>query len=70
MDIGMFEIGDRVRIRTDSRYYESNNNSNPINVIGTIIEICTRFSVRWDNTRINTYREHDLVLVEETILWD
>ena len=64
------KVGDRVKIAKTSDYYSLGTNNNPINVIGTIVEARTRFSVRWGNTWVNTYLEHDLVLVEETILWD
>lgn len=58
----MFKVGDKVRIRKDSKYYTDNGPRNPIGISGYI----SRFfgdgwiNVEWDNGKYNNYREKDL----------
>lgn len=69
----MFNIGDAVTMSlTGTRWCTiengdfSPNGSNPFGVGGTVIQVrdslpSLRFMVEWDNGRINSYSEKDLV---------
>ena len=60
-----FKIGDTVRIRKDSEYYENDEQSNPRDISGVIVQyyglgIHLPIRVKWANDKINSYREEDL----------
>jgi len=63
----MFNIGDRVVIRTDSQYYSTTDVTNPADVEGTIDHCDIRddysdIGVLWDNGHHNGYQIGDLKL--------
>jgi hypothetical protein len=66
-----FNVGDRVRISKDSKYY-GKSDRNPADVIGTIEQVGEItgpfvYRVLWDTAVYNSYREGDLVsAVEDT----
>jgi len=57
-----FNIGDRVRIVPESRFYRGGpTESNPKDVTGTVYKLENEWiSVKWDNDRKNGYEVHDL----------
>ena len=61
----VFNVGDRVRIKLTSRYY-NNTSSNPKDVVGTIIDdnhsSDMKYRVSWDNHSGNSYDYEDLEL--------
>lgn len=61
-----FNIGDRVRIIKNSRYYGEDTN-NPKDVSGTVIDnnqsTSMRYRVEWDNNSSNSYHPYDLEYV-------
>lgn len=60
-----FKIGDKVKIRKESRWYSEKDTANPINEIGVINDIFgTNISVTWKRLD-NSYTEKDLELVED-----
>lgn len=75
----MFNIGDVVTMSlTGTRWCTiengdfSPNGSNPFGVEGTVIQVrdnlsYLRFRVEWDNGRINSYSEKDLVHLKSTL---
>lgn len=64
----VFKIGDRVRIKFDTRYYNNTSSNNPNNVTGTVIETDQssglKYRVAWDNNTKNSYDYKDLELYE------
>ena len=63
-----FKVGDKVKIREDSKYYLGTEN-NPKGTTGTVIEFregCEHpIQVEWDDMWENCYRDFDLELVNE-----
>jgi hypothetical protein len=61
-----FKVGDRVRIRTDSRFHGLHQTCNPTNeVIGVIVDLSRHgmdYCVDWPNGS-NWYNEKDLDMV-------
>jgi hypothetical protein len=66
-----FKVGDRVRIRKESRYYGINR-ANPKDTVGVITqdrrwdpstEYMMHFRVKWENDTSNAYNVEDLELV-------
>jgi len=60
-----FKVGDKVMISDDSMWYSENDEFNPINVEGKIIEIKNEdlgIIVEWSNEKTNSYNERDLLL--------
>ena len=75
MDIE-FEIGDEVRIRTDSVYYVNDSISNPKDKTGRVTGISTTtysdphlITVKWDELGNNVYRSYDLEHAYMGVLW-
>lgn len=64
------KIGDRVKIRKDSKYY-GRDYSNPMDVIGEVCYInpdsSYSITVDWSNEHSNVYRESDLELTEQIL---
>lgn len=64
-----FKVGDRVRIRPDTRFYMEGDKSNPIHEVGTIDFVGEpelnelNISVKWDGGITNSYDETDLIFV-------
>ena len=60
-----FKVGDQVKIRKDSQYYDAGN-SNPANVRGTITvyigdsRLPLPYKVDWHNGKTNNYASSDL----------
>jgi hypothetical protein len=67
-----FELGDVVKIKSDSQFFGSNT-SNPANVEGVVIDIVKGKSkafpirVKWANGKENTYPKDDLFFVSKSI---
>jgi len=68
-----FRVGDKVRIRKDSKYYVAGR-SNPKDTAGIIEEIgpCRNWqshmiTVKWPDEWSNNYRVYDLELDEEVL---
>jgi hypothetical protein len=73
-----FKIGDKVMIKEGSRFFCSNDECNPINVIGTVIYVSPKYnnddlniSVEWDIRYVsdgsiitNCYHSKDLVYTD------
>jgi hypothetical protein len=60
-----FKVGDKVMISDDSQWYSDDDETNPINTVGTINKIIDRFlgiAVDWDNGTSNSYDPEDLIL--------
>jgi hypothetical protein len=64
----MFKVNDRVKIAKTSQYYgESDDTSNPMNGVGTIIKMQDGYLgiiVEWDNGHDNSYDASDLELAD------
>ena len=58
-----FKIGDRVRLREDSRWND-NTVANPFGIEGVIQGVGLPIEVLWGNGKTNYYEETDLDLVE------
>jgi hypothetical protein len=67
-----FELGDVVKIKSDSQFFGSNT-SNPANVEGVVIDIVKGKSkafpirVKWANGKENTYPKDDLFFVSKSV---
>lgn len=57
-------IGDRVKLRDDSMFYEDNNE-----LVGTVEDLFgPSCKVLWDNGEYNYYLPEDLVIVKDKLL--
>lgn len=64
----MFKIGDKVKIRKDSKYYDRVEPSNPKDTIGTICQLYEthsyNYQVKWPAGAKNAYNDFDLELAD------
>jgi len=63
-----FKVGDKVKIRPDSQYYDWNTASNPSEVEGYVTSVnigaSLIYKVAWPNDSTNHYSDFDLELVD------
>ena len=65
-----FKVGDKVRIKKGSGYYQEERPCNPRGVVGVVISDTTtpfRYRVDWGNGQLNSYSDGDLELVETNV---
>lgn len=64
-----FKVGDKVKIRKDSKYYGASWFSNPVDVLGEVNSIYPNselpIRVEWSTGVLNCYRSCDLELVKD-----
>lgn len=62
----MFYLGDKVKIRSKSRWYREGDVNNPIDTIGTVIEVYSDYDniiVLWANGKESAYSKKDLKFI-------
>lgn len=59
-----FKVGDRVKLRPESRWNDGRHEMNPLELVGTVIEVnkstSHKLTVKWSNGCENTYDHEDL----------
>ena len=64
----LYQVGDKVLLKKDSRFWKYNDENNPQNTLGTVVYIGeTAYKVKWEGKGSCAFQDMDLEPFEEKL---